>query len=230
MAEIEVGGDSELSKHLLKDVVDDSILAAESAYNHGYILGCNVTTIIAIEELLNEYLNKDIDPAIKLIKISILNILHKGFVSVYSQVLENGWGDITINLDPNVYINSNLVDICNEMIKSINKYMNTETGMDPVKFSEIFNKLVGKTQEEYKEWSKSLKDGEELKPIAMSVNMILICYSEYTNQVFDLVEKRFSDRIINSTNTDIQVLTASMDLLSILVNGNQLVLTIKDNF
>ena len=102
--------------------------------------------------------------------------------------------------------------------------------MDPVKFSEIFNKLVGKTQEEYKEWSKSLKDGEELKPIAMSVNMILICYSEYTNQVFDLVEKRFSDRIINSTNTDIQVLTASMDLLSILVNGNQLVLTIKDNF
>ena len=59
LAHIEVGGDSELAIGMRKDVYDDAIKAAASAYKYGIINGCNVSTIIAIEEILNA--NKDAD-------------------------------------------------------------------------------------------------------------------------------------------------------------------------
>ena len=49
-------------------------------------------------------------------------------------------------------------------------------------------------------------------------------------EVFDLVTNTFSKDIINSASTDIEVLTAIVDLMNILITGNQLVVTGKHNF
>ena len=58
MAVIEVGGESDLSRECLQDSVVDAIRAAESAYNNGYILGGNITTIRCIDELIEEDLSE----------------------------------------------------------------------------------------------------------------------------------------------------------------------------
>jgi hypothetical protein len=44
------------------------------------------------------------------------------------------------------------------------------------------------------------------------------------NEVFDLDSFKFSDGIINSAETDKEILKATIDLLSLLITGNQLVL------
>jgi hypothetical protein len=44
------------------------------------------------------------------------------------------------------------------------------------------------------------------------------------DKVYDLVKEEYSDKIINSAKTDIEILTAVVDLLGILISGNQVVI------
>ena len=76
------------------------------------------------------------------------------------------------------------------------------------------------------------KNINAMLPTTYHVNLLdlIITISVKKNAVFDLETKAFSLDIINSANTDIQVLIASMDLITLLINGNQLVITSKKNF
>ena len=82
LAHIEVGGDSELAIGMRKDVYDDAIKAAASAYKYGIINGCNVSTIMAIEELLSSDSLTGIDK-------EILVLIQDGFIYTYKTVLNN---------------------------------------------------------------------------------------------------------------------------------------------
>ena len=50
------------------------------------------------------------------------------------------------------------------------------------------------------------------------------------NLVFDVTTKRFTNKVINSTQTDEEIVTATVDLISILMTGNQMIVTQKHNF
>ena len=82
LAHIEVGGDSELAIGMRKDIYDDAIKAAASAYKYGIINGCNVSTIMAIEELLSSDSLTGIDK-------EILVLIQDGFIYTYKTVLNN---------------------------------------------------------------------------------------------------------------------------------------------
>ena len=62
----------------------------------------------------------------------------------------------------------------------------------------------------------------ELNPF--DVKEAIIDYSIERNQVYDLTESDFSKDIINSTATDIEVIRAVMELISLLLTGNQAIL------
>lgn len=144
-ATIYVGGDSVLSRDMLQDSVDDAVRAAESAFQYGYVLGCNVTLSGIIDDMIS---NKD---GLTDLEVKVLEILREGFRSVYERVLYNAYGD-----DPS---NADIIDT-------------------------------------------SIRD----------------------QKVYDLSIKDYSENVINSAKTDIEILTATVDLLKLLLTGNQMVL------
>ena len=59
---------------------------------------------------------------------------------------------------------------------------------------------------------------------------LIIEYSLKTNQVFDVSRREFSDKIVNSSQTDEEILKATIDLIGLLIVGNQMVITQRGNF
>lgn len=59
---------------------------------------------------------------------------------------------------------------------------------------------------------------------------LIIDYSLLTGLVFDVTKMEFSDTINNSEETDEEILKATIDLISLLIVGNQMVITQKHNF
>lgn len=147
-ATIFVGGDSTLSRDMLRDAVDDAVRAAESAYEYGYVQGCNVTLSRIISDMIKEETDETS------IRYKVLNILREGFISVYRRVLENAMGEESEN-----------------------------------QIAEIINDSIT------------------------------------LEQVYNLNIMDFDDTVINSVKTDIEVLTATVDLLKLLLTGNQMVIT-----
>lgn len=145
MAMIEVGGESALSQGMMRDVVDDAVKAAASAYNNGTVLGCHVNLISAINELADAETDN--------LKTVIYCMIADAFCSVQHTLLKNKYG-------------SNEQTMIDLMFK-----MNHSD--DPA--------------------------------------------------VFDIVTEKFTKDIITSADTDIQVLRATMDLISLLISGNQFV-------
>ena len=87
-----------------------------------------------------------------------------------------------------------------------------------------------KSRDEYFEENEKIENREEKLSIYCSTIDLIVNRSIKTGLVFDLENKTFSDSIINSAATDIEILTAIIDLISILITGNQLVMTGKHNF
>ena len=237
-AVIEAGGDSELSKAMLKDTIEDAIRAADSAYNHGYISGCNLTTIRCIYELLDEVNESDMKDFDRNVKNQLLTILLNGFINVYKIVLSNAYPDINIAFDISMLESDNSAEELNKATNSTFKEIyklekdifngNSIHEMVDYKMFVIENEQ-GKKREEYFEANKNLDPGSKMSIICSTLDLI-IKQSIDTGKVFDLENKEFSDSIINSAATDIEILTAIVDLTSILITGNQLVMTGKHNF
>lgn len=59
---------------------------------------------------------------------------------------------------------------------------------------------------------------------------LIIEYSLKTNQVFDVSRREFSNKIVNSSQTDEEILKATIDLIGLLIVGNQMVITQRGNF
>lgn len=245
MATIEVGGNSELSMGLRKDVYDDAIHAAESAYKYGVINGCNVSTIRCALNILNE-VQDGMDEYIESLYEPIARIILIGFINTYRRVLSNWIEDYAI-VRFTAMSNKELVrdwfrrgaddDIKDGLDEFFEKYIShvsdlenvydlfgiPKEGLDEEERREKFDDLMF-------EYLMQLLNVNGTDEILVSLFDILIMHSVNTNQVFDLSTKQFSKDIINSFQTDDEILNAVIDLLSLLISGNQMVVTQKHSF
>lgn len=210
MGVIEVGADSELSQKMLKDAVDDAIKAAASAYRYGYVLGCNVDMLRTIKKIYE----KENDAVTKI----LLKILFDGFKDVYKTVLLNAFEDEKINVDLTIKNADNNNFDSLRIKREIEDIMKRKfTG-----YNNIFNagnNVLMKTIEDIKAF------GDEL-----TVHNLIIYYSINTGMVLDVSEFKYSNSVINSSQTDEEILKATIDLISLLITGNQMVVTQKHNF
>lgn len=197
---IEVGATSEISQGYLKDTFDDAIKAAESAYNNGVVLGCNVSLIDAVIQMMDN--ESSYEPMS--LRLILLSIIQNAFANVYKTVLSNVIQDMMIH---------------------------TENYDDNASHEEIITHCmheVGFGDFDYEANLKSITsdcdDGILLPLDSMSVTDLIVTISLYTNTVFDISSGKFNKEVINSAETDKEILKATIDLLSLLITGNQLVL------
>lgn len=202
---IGVGGDTELSRKLLKDSVDDAVRAANSAFRYGTVLGCNVNLIQAIDEVLKTKTDK--------VDRLLLNILKEGFKSVYKTVLMNA----NISDKPtDIKAEAGNIDVA---IKELSNRL----GIDD--FNSIHNgafeasKILARIADDHNRESKYI-----------TLTDFIIEYSQATSTVFDVSSNRFTNEIVNSSQTDEEILRATIDLIRLLIVGNQMVITTKHNF
>lgn len=204
MGIIEVGGDSDLSQKLLKDAVDDTVKACASAYENGIILGCNVTLLRVLNNIRYEYsINEEMDMKERKLIDIILSILIEGFRSVYKTIIGNAFDDITITIDEN--------NICDSFMMYGNKYIHYESISD----KNILEQAVWEAVTDHKDSSNRRE---------CSLFDVIINYSIKANVVYDLNTFSFGNTIINSSETDKEVLIATSDLISLLIAGNQLLI------
>ena len=164
---IEIGGASKLIQRYNKDVFDDAVRAAHSAYDNGVVLGCNVDTIT----ILRNMNFREIDGVNPDLGEVLGDILCTGFESVYKTVL----------------LNSPLADL---------QYAGKITDfLYPAERKDHIQEIVDKSVE--------------------------------THKVYNPVTMAYTDKIINSVKTDVEVLSAAIDLISLLISGNQMVILDK---
>ena len=171
VGKIEVGAESEIKQKFLRDVYDDAVKAAASAYENGIVLGCNVTLLRAIASLFGKAVDNKL-------KWEVLTILKEGFLIIYKTVLGNMVEDLPMT-----------DDVIDTILKDIPK--------ESINYSTLYETIVD--------------------------------YSISNDCVFDLRTLHFSKDIINSVDTDIQILNATVGLLSMLISGNQLVSSVLLN-
>lgn len=236
LAHIEVGGDSELAIGMRKDVYDDAIKAAASAYKYGIINGCNVSTIIAIEEILN--INKDADKNPDSIADQILLLIQDGFIYTYKTVLNNWIPEERVKLHNFtideiedtiglVYENAEsvLMQICQT---PMHRLLGCSKQDSYIVFKDIMTKVYTRYTRRRHLFTGTCTSTDE--PTNFSLYDILVEYSIANDKVFDVVNKTFSKSIVNSFQTDDEILTASVDLLSLMISGNQMIVTQRNSF
>lgn len=204
MGIIEVGADSELSQKLIKDSVDDAIKAAASAFKYGVILGCNINLIQSIQEVLEDKLfeNEDLSNVDK----TLFDILINGFRDVYRTVLLNAIEEEEFKVNTAAPISYG---------NQISSFLSYFDFPDKSAFNMACN------------LSASITEG---RIATIKLSDIIINYSLLTNQVYDVTTNSFSHKIINSFQTDQEILKATIDLISLLIVGNQMVVTQKNSF
>lgn len=202
MGIIEVGADTELSQKMIKDSVDDAIRAASSAFNHGVVLGCNTNLIQVIRDMYNE---AEDDSVYK----TLIDILLEGFLDVARTVISNAFKDESYE------ISELPVDDIRTKIKDFINKIRRDKNSDDSFNEDIFNDSVYEVLNKYG---------------VISIHNVLIYYALNTNQVFDVSTFTYSDKVINSSQTDEEILKATIDLITLLITGNQMVVTQKHNF
>ncbi len=216
MGVIEVGAPTDMSQGMLKDSVDDAIKAAASAFDHGVVYGCNVDLIRILDELKSKY-KSNVDKL-------LIDILFNGFVDVYRTVLTNAFKDVTL-----VREQSASTEDLVATAKSIISAFFAEKGKynDSITINNTFGnkyELDGYLLEFFK--NDVIRNNLSLA----TIHNFLIFISINNREVFDVSTFTFSDKVINSVETDRQILTATIDLISILMTGNQFLVTQKHNF
>lgn len=215
MGSIEVGADSELSQKLLKDAVDDAIKAASSAFDHGVIKGCNTDMIRSISDIKNQYDQLDWkEDTKKNLYMTVMDILLDGFKDVYRTVLTNAFHDRVIMSSEEYYNTNNALSIIEEKVTNIfHKNIFKTIGNDYISnlIDSIIHEMIDKSEE-------------------CNLHDLIINISIATGLVFDVSTKEFSNSVINSTQTDEEILIATIDLIALLITGNQMVVTQKHNF
>ena len=232
LAHIEVGGDSELAIGMRKDIYDDAIKAAASAYKYGIINGCNVSTIMAIEELLSSDSLTGIDK-------EILVLIQDGFIYTYKTVLNNWIPEEKVMLrnftleeieDSIGDVYENMESILMQYCKTpLHRLMGCSKQDGYIVFHDVFNHVVSRDQRR-KELFKTKETAAPTPYTHFSLYDFLIEFSIMNDKVFDVVNKVFSRSIVNSFQTDDEILTASVDLLSLMISGNQMIVTQRNSF
>lgn len=235
MGLIEVGGDSDLSQKLFKDSVDDAIRAAASAFDHGVVRGCNVSLLNVILNMISDTVanresteksisEKDDNHFLKNLvkeykrKEILLNILFDGFCDVYRTVLRNAFDDVSLYTTTRE--NNHIKDVLMDVDEEIRNFFDVED------VSDIF-----KNQTAYMDaLDMALQKGPREETSKINLHDLIIYYSILSDSVFDVTSNAFTRNVINSVQTDEEVLIATIDLISLLMAGNQMVVTQKHNF
>ena len=63
-----------------------------------------------------------------------------------------------------------------------------------------------------------------------SLHELIINNSVQDGKVFDVSTRKFTSNVINSSKTDEEILIATIDLIGLLISGNQMIITQKHNF
>ena len=232
LAHIEVGGDSELAIGMRKDIYDDAIKAAASAYKYGIINGCNVSTIMAIEELLSSDSLTGIDK-------EILVLIQDGFIYTYKTVLNNWIPEEKVMLrnftleeieDSIGDVYENMESVLMQYCKTpLHRLMGCSKQDGYIVFRDVFSHVVSRDLRR-KELFKTKETAPMVPYTHFSLYDFLIEFSIMNDKVFDVVNKVFSRSIVNSFQTDDEILTASVDLLSLMISGNQMIVTQRNSF
>lgn len=211
---IEVGAASQMSQGYLKDSVDDAVKAAASAFNNGVVLGCNCSLIDSIKNLIDKQpASKDgiVSDENKLY-YEILNMLYNGYITVYQTILNSIYPeDAVINMD---FYTENAEFAKKEGTSHIIAYIDDKTHRTISVNRRVADRI-------FKKLTKSVND---TTPDTVPLIWFVLEYSRVTNTVLDVTTGEFTSDVINSTETDREVLNATVDLLSLLITGNQLVL------
>lgn len=173
---IEVGGKSDLSRGYNRDVYDDAVKAAASAYKYGVVSGCNTSLLKSINILKEKYSLENKES----LKYVLIDLLEDAFKNVYKEVLKNVIENRTID--------------SREELKELYSNILYDKKVDDFNHRELYD--------------------------------ILINASIDTNKAYDVTTGKLSEDIINSMETDREILRATIDLLGLLITGNQLVLCI----
>lgn len=204
MGIIYVGADTEFSQTYNKDVVDDAVKAAESAFNNGIIKGCHVTINRVIMNMKHKYDNLSLESATIQDKrnFEILHMLSTAYKAVYKRILLNA-------SENNIEIVQ--TDDVNAMVDAVE-----------AAFKKVFKEPLVLASTEWTELEGMLyKD----TPENTTLYDVLINLSLRIDKVFDLSTLKFTDNVINSTATDREILKASIDLIGLLITGNQLLIS-----
>lgn len=236
LAHIEVGGDSELAIGMRKDVYDDAVKAAASAYKYGIINGCNVSTIISIEEILEA--NKDEDKTPDSIMDQILLLIQDGFIYTYKTVLKNWIPEEKVLLKPYSYeeLEDSMIDVYENIESLLTQYckvslhrlMGCSKQDSYIIFHDVYHKMIERKLRR----ETMFKNAHQLMLPTPNFSLFdfLVEFSIQHDVVFDVVNKSFSHKIINSFQTDDEILTATVDLMSLMISGNQMIVTQRNSF
>ena len=194
---LEIGGQSKIVQRYNHDVADDAVQAAKSAVENGVILGCNIDTIRFLAEQIDTY--GDPQNRSEELELFVYRMLYSGFIKVVDTILDNA------NLD--------------DIIPSREYYDENSV------FSLDRNKKITVGKEFFDKFGiETPGDVKDVGPLAFGcASNIIEEFCIQNRLVFDPVEKRFTKDIINSARTDIEILTAAIDLVSLLISGNQMV-------
>ena len=204
LATISVGADSELNQQMMVDAVDDAVKAAASAFNNGIVKGCNTSLISCIIAIAYSHtLTKDN------LRWKVASIMARGFIEVQKRVLTNAFPEVSqkrFNIEEidsddfrNVFKDTFGIDF-----KSV---FDRETPIDIIKhITEIYDPIY-----------------DDMNEVRFDVYDIVAGYAIYKDEVFDVTTKQYTDSVVNSVETDIEIMKSVSDLISILINGNQMV-------
>lgn len=238
LAHIEVGGDTEMAIGMRKDVYDDAIKAASSAYKYGIINGCNVSTIIAIESLLSELRLRDEDDTSQDVYERVLLLIQDGFIETYKTVLRNwipeekmlleGYYDADTIAGDEVHFYQLVEERLQKYTKQkLHTIMQCNASDALEQFTSVFLSMVNRAARRSYMFETT---GSKSVSMRFSLYDFLIEWSIQHNVVFDVVQKKFSSDIVNSFQTDDEILTATTDLISLLISGNQMIVTQRNSF
>ena len=128
----------------------------------------------------------------------VYRMLLSGFEKVIETILANACIDNVIT--PDAYIN-------NETVFTLDRY-----------------KTIKLTQEFFAQYGITAPDdAEPMEREFFSASDIIESFCVKNHCVYDPVKKEFTREIINSARTDVEILTAAIDLVSLLISGNQMV-------
>lgn len=204
---ISVGADSELNQQLTVDAVDDAVKAAASAFNNGVVRGCNTTLIGALIDIANDAESSGENP---LVRNAAINMA-KGFMMVQYKVLANAFPPILDKFYTIDDIHSNAF---------LSNFENTFG----VKFEDVFESGSPYEVEKDIRYVFDVLYKDDIENFAVDVYDVIIAYAVYMDKVFDVTTRKFTDTVVNSVETDIEVIKSVSDLISILINGNQMVI------
>lgn len=202
---LEVGSSSTFDQGYLKDAMTDCVKASKSAYKFGVVPGCSVSILTALQQYREEH-KENYDPLTDI----VWRIFHEGFKNVYLTILRNMDPDLTISLTGNVTAEAIIMAMNDKYRFNI-----------PMELSEVVKSCYAYT---------IMDVDRHTDRMTLNVGDLIIRLSVILGKPFDLVEGNFSDSIINSVETDIQILHATSDLIKLLITGNQLVVSMYGQY